>query len=178
MQKTLVRSLGQEDPLEEGMATPSSILAWRIPQTEEPGRLYSPWGWKELDMTERQTLAISRFPTVGTIYRWRCWDLAHMLTRGLTVPASRAGILVFTVRSPCSILEANSHFDQSPWWNHLEVCCQGERWWAVIQEVSMWIQGVPAAAEKGSCESRKPLGPSSHPTTLGNPAFLFFLIEV
>ena len=32
---------GQEDPLEEGMATHSSILAWRIPQTEEPGRLQS-----------------------------------------------------------------------------------------------------------------------------------------
>ena len=36
-----VRSLGQEDPLEEGMATHSSILAWRIPWTEEPGRLQS-----------------------------------------------------------------------------------------------------------------------------------------
>ena len=36
-----VRSLGWEDPLEEGMATQSSILAWRIPWTEEPGRLQS-----------------------------------------------------------------------------------------------------------------------------------------
>ena len=35
----VVRSLGQEDPLEKGMATLSSILAWRIPWTEEPGRL-------------------------------------------------------------------------------------------------------------------------------------------
>ena len=35
------RSLGQEDPLEEGMATHASILAWRIPWTEEPGRLLS-----------------------------------------------------------------------------------------------------------------------------------------
>ena len=35
------RSLGQEDPLEEGMATHASILAWRIPWTEEPGRLQS-----------------------------------------------------------------------------------------------------------------------------------------
>ena len=39
--KTWVRSLGQEDPLEEEMATHSSILAWRIPWTEEPGRLQS-----------------------------------------------------------------------------------------------------------------------------------------
>ena len=41
MQETWVRSLGQEDPLEEGMATHSSILAWRIPWTEDPGRLQS-----------------------------------------------------------------------------------------------------------------------------------------
>ena len=38
MQETWVRSLGREDPLEKGMATQSSILAWRIPWTEEPGR--------------------------------------------------------------------------------------------------------------------------------------------
>ena len=38
MLETWVRSLGWEDPLEEGMATHSSILAWRIPWTEEPGR--------------------------------------------------------------------------------------------------------------------------------------------
>ena len=41
-QETRVRSLGREDPLEEGMATDSSILAWEIPWREEPGRLYSP----------------------------------------------------------------------------------------------------------------------------------------
>jgi len=35
-----IQSLGQEDPLEEGTATHSSILAWRIPWTEKPGRLY------------------------------------------------------------------------------------------------------------------------------------------
>ena len=41
MQETLVPSLGQEYPLEEGMAIHSSILAWRIPRTEEPGGLQS-----------------------------------------------------------------------------------------------------------------------------------------
>ena len=41
MEETQVRSLGWEDPLEEGMATHSSILAWKIPQTEEPGGLES-----------------------------------------------------------------------------------------------------------------------------------------
>ena len=39
MQESQVRSLGQGDPLEKGMATHSSILAWKIPWTEEPGRL-------------------------------------------------------------------------------------------------------------------------------------------
>ena len=41
MQKTQLQSLGTEDPPEEEMATHSSILAWRIPWTEEPGRLQS-----------------------------------------------------------------------------------------------------------------------------------------
>ena len=41
MQETRVRSLGQKDPLEKGMATHSSIFAWEIPSTEDPGRLQS-----------------------------------------------------------------------------------------------------------------------------------------
>ena len=49
MQETQVQSLGGEDPLEEGMATHSSILAWKIPWTEEPG---GPWGHKESNTTE------------------------------------------------------------------------------------------------------------------------------
>ena len=46
-----VSSLGWENPLEKGMATPSSILAWKIPWTEEPGGVQSICH-KELDMTE------------------------------------------------------------------------------------------------------------------------------
>ena len=49
--ETRVRSLGQEGSLEEGMATHSSILAWRIPWTEDQEG-YSPWGHKESNMTE------------------------------------------------------------------------------------------------------------------------------
>ena len=51
VQKTRVRSLGRKDFLEKVMATHSSILAWRIPWTEESGR-YNPWGHKELGTTE------------------------------------------------------------------------------------------------------------------------------
>ena len=41
------------DPLEKEMGTHSSILAWEVTWTEEPGRLYSSWGCKESDTTER-----------------------------------------------------------------------------------------------------------------------------
>ena len=50
MLETQVPSLGWEDPLEKGMATHSSILAWRIPQRSLTG--YSLWGHKEMDKTE------------------------------------------------------------------------------------------------------------------------------
>ena len=51
--ETWVRSLGQEDALEKGMATHTSILAWEIiPWPGEAGGLYSSWGRKESEMTE------------------------------------------------------------------------------------------------------------------------------
>ena len=52
MQETWDQSLGWKGPLEKGRTTYSSILAWRIPWTQEPGKLYSPWCCKELVMTE------------------------------------------------------------------------------------------------------------------------------
>ena len=58
MQETQVQSLGWEDPPEKGMATHSSVLAWKIPWTEDPGRL--------------QSMGLQRVQDV-----WRDW--AHML---------------------------------------------------------------------------------------------------
>ena len=55
MQETQVWSLGQEDPLEKGIATHSSILAWKISWTEEPEG-YSPWTYKESDINDQLTL--------------------------------------------------------------------------------------------------------------------------
>ena len=66
MQETWVRSLGWEDPLEEGTATHSSILAWRIPWTEEPGGL-KPMGHEESDITK------------GTAQTHACACLKHFL---------------------------------------------------------------------------------------------------
>ena len=58
MQEMEVRSLGQEDPLEEEMATHSSIPAWEIPRSEEPSGLH-PWGRKELDTTKHAHVTVS-----------------------------------------------------------------------------------------------------------------------
>ena len=58
MQETWVQSLGQEDTLEKGMGTHSSILAWRIPWMRSLEG-YIPWGHKESDTTEWLTLSLS-----------------------------------------------------------------------------------------------------------------------
>ena len=55
MQEIWVPLLGGEDPLEKGMATHPSILSWRIPWTQKPGGLYSPWGRKRFGLIEQLT---------------------------------------------------------------------------------------------------------------------------
>ena len=71
MWETWVQSLGQEDTLEKEMATHSSILAWRIPWTEELGGLQST-GRKELDMTERLHFLSSLLKaTLRAVTVWR-----------------------------------------------------------------------------------------------------------
>ena len=67
MQETWVRSLGWEDPLEKAMLTHSSIPAWRIPWTQEPGGLQS-MGNKESDRTEQLTLSLSQDTQRGIHY--------------------------------------------------------------------------------------------------------------
>ena len=72
MQETWARFLVWEHPLEKGKATHSSILAWRIPGTEEPGRLQS-MGCKESDMTEIITLTFTVCRvTINDIYIYVC----------------------------------------------------------------------------------------------------------
>ena len=68
MWETWVQSPIWEDPLEKGMATHTSILAWRIPWTEEPGRVYNPWGCKELDTTEQLSLIHSIYNFIQNLY--------------------------------------------------------------------------------------------------------------
>ena len=67
MQETRARSLGQEDPLEEVMATHSSILAWKIPRTEEPDRLRSIGVQKKSDITEHALFVAQLLTTYANL---------------------------------------------------------------------------------------------------------------
>ena len=125
--KAWVRSLGWEDPLLEGKTTLSSILAWRIPWTEEPGGLHSPWSPKELDVTE----------WISTIV-WeeaRVW--AHL--NYFFDMHFRAGILFFFILSAfrafcwglqeleaCNIL----------YWQSSSICHSQERIW--VNQTNQW----------------------------------------
>ena len=77
MQETWVQSLGLEDPLERRIATHSSLLAWKIPWTEELCRLYSPWGCKESDTTEQLTLSLFTFMKKAVQFMLSCFS--HVL---------------------------------------------------------------------------------------------------
>ena len=86
-QDTQVQSLSYKDPLAKGMATPSSILAWKIPWTEETGRLQSVAksyrGCKESDRTERLTYNVDKLKTVGgqswvSFTSWRFYQLVSI----------------------------------------------------------------------------------------------------
>ena len=66
MRQSWVQSLGWEDPLERGLATHFSVLAWRIPG------LYSPWGRKESDMTEQLSLStLSKYNRASPMTQWQ-----------------------------------------------------------------------------------------------------------
>ena len=75
MHKTQIWSLGQEDPLEKGVATHSSILAWKIPWTEEPGGLQSTGSQRVGNDWVRNTFTVQNFIPFGALS-----DLSPVLT--------------------------------------------------------------------------------------------------
>jgi len=99
-QETWVQSLGQEDPLEKEMTTHSSILAWRIPWTEEPGGL-QPMGCKESDMTF--PLSIYWFP----LWLHQC-TFPSIVNKG-SLFSTFSSLLAF------SCLIHNNHFNMWVW---------------------------------------------------------------
>ena len=68
MQETRVRSLGWEDPLEKEMAIHSSTIPWKIPWTEEPGRLQS-MGWQRVRHDWATSLSLFTFKTISILHR-------------------------------------------------------------------------------------------------------------
>ena len=84
MQETWVPFLGQEDPLEKEAATHSTILAWRIPWTEEPGRLQSMGSQRVGHHWETNTHML-----VSKLFSWTLWDvLTNDQTHGRVTGAS------------------------------------------------------------------------------------------
>ena len=79
IQETRVQSLGREDPLEKEVAAHSSILAWRIPWTEEPGGLQST-GHKESDTTEPLALLLLWVSHLGGVYM----DHVHSMSQSVS----------------------------------------------------------------------------------------------
>ena len=81
MQETQVRSLGQEDSLEESMAAHSRILAWRIPRTEEPGGLQSMGSQSQSQLSDDAfpfplIIIISSIPVQSSVLTWKNGGLA------------------------------------------------------------------------------------------------------
>ena len=115
-QEAQVPSLGQEDPLEEDMATRSSILAWRIPCTEEPGGLQSMGShksWTRLKWlgTRSQRVRLRRIVKLGEENVGCCWVYMLIITQSS---------LVLFLQEIKSILQ--NIFFSATTWNHIYVC--------------------------------------------------------
>ena len=133
VQETWVQFLDGEDPLEKEMAIHSSILAWRIPQTEEYGRLQS-MGSQELDMT----LQLNHQTTTTKVQYW-FWGL---------FPNVLYAEAEFTIKYDCSILCRRPGFDpwvrKIPWrreWQFIPNSClensmDRAAWWAIVRGIT------------------------------------------
>ena len=105
MQETWVQSLGGEDPLEEGMATHSSILAWRIPWTEEPGGLQSMGSQRVGDThTDTHTTLIQLIHIIFSSVQFSCSVVSDSLRPHESQHA----------RPPCSSPSPRVHSDSHP----------------------------------------------------------------
>ena len=122
IQEIQVRSLGLEDPLEEDLATRSSILAWRIPWTEEPGG-YS-LGVPELDATEHMCALVATSSKIkhfhgllGSLWRspsLSCSEFILPTTLFHPVPAGH---------SHCGLTLSTGHLFMAPSWNNILSFC-------------------------------------------------------
>ena len=137
MQETWVQFLGQEDSMENGMATHSSILAWRIPWTEEPGGLYSMQLQRvRQDWTTNMTLFHS---TVFQIFLFLQQDCDVLETRGFSIccyslsdPGAQEMLLeqmegrmngwIFTMGEGCERNWESSNWNEESWFLRVSPC--------------------------------------------------------
>ena len=153
MQETWVRSLGQEDSLEKGIATLSSILAWRIPWTEEPGGLWS-MGWQRVDATERAHMSVCVCVFLEYLNTFAQEDTKHFLMLTLEKEmATHSSILAWKIpwmENPDRLLSMASQRVGHDWaislsffflfHSHTAMCC-GHHYWDFSEVIflSIWI---------------------------------------
>ena len=123
--ETLVPSLGQEDPLEKGMATHSSIIAWRIPWTEEPGDLRSMGSqrvrhdWLTLPLWKhwRNNILQTQTPTVKRICKSFGKVGLDMSAKARVRPCVKCR--TWTVEEMKSLYRQRNSILNARWWNHI-----------------------------------------------------------
>ena len=111
--ETWVQSLGWEDLLEEEMASHSSILAWRMPWTEEPGRL-----WSIRSQTVGHDWSNLALSTSNSTWRQELLELVSTLTHGFLFSIQTCWIIisrVYSVFSPAAKVKSNQK-DSWPWY--------------------------------------------------------------
>ena len=162
-QETSVRSLGQEVSLEEDMATHSSILAWRVPRTEQPGELVCPWSHKEWDTTGQLSmhthvcLGLSRtFPTrilsssrSNSAFKFLCilpvppdltgpciWTLWQMTPR--SHPEGWLGFICWWAWLPASLIGSLSQFLRSHSQGHSQSSSWLHGWTTKSLDLDTW----------------------------------------
>ena len=165
MQEMQVQSLGWEDPLEEGMATHSSILAWKIPWREEPGRLQSIVNWSNLAHThtgeEASRCYRSGPPLALQLNKW-ILSICHSFIHSICIWGHFSFTYVIAFWSG-AVLDSESIDNFVTWkWKSLShVCFFATPWTIACQApLSMWIlqarllEWVAMPSSRGSSQPR------------------------
>ena len=154
MQETRVRSLGQEDTLEKGMATHSSILAWRIPWTEEPIRLQSMVPQKvRHDWATNSKIGRIKLHGSQSIYEELCCSLSWLRT-GLHLHnqltprfKGKAKPKFSFYTEPKSSISEDTNGPSSVW--HRKQEGRGEEWWLKYRSQGVLYKNSPKSISHG-----------------------------
>ena len=132
MQETRVSSLGQEDPLEKGMATHSSVLAWRTPQTEEPGGLQS-MGSQRI-RHDWATNTFTFFHGNSILVFWGTSILSSIVAAPIYIPTNSVG------RFPTLLTLSSIYYLWTIWWQSFWLVWDGK-------SLQLWFDFPSSGAE-------------------------------